>query len=374
MGKALVYRFGFLNGCGKAAMALRLAAVLFLSFSSAQSAGQDYPSREREVPAAPAVKSKSPLPDKTAFALAMELGNVSAAKEWLQAGLDPEFEGDRIGTGLMIAAWEGNVALMDVFVKAGADVNKENKAGEQALLHAAWKGKREAVEWLLARGARINRGQGVKKWSALAYAVFAGHAEVAKGLMDKGADINALSTNGSSVLMMAAREGREDLAKELLRRGASTAAVNEWGDNALSWAMRHNNLDIARMVSGEDGFKVAVSKPKESWGKPVSSMPVPEEVEVLMRESRIAGSEGRKVDESALHDRIASALARLSAEKPMAARLSPSVSIVTGVEIRASRKNPFDQSVNVLFESGYGVDPFNANNAADTASRKAKKR
>ncbi|MBI2960398.1 MAG: ankyrin repeat domain-containing protein, partial [Betaproteobacteria bacterium] len=158
--------------------------------------------------------ARAELPDPVRFGVRMELGDVAQAREWLDAGLPPDFVGDRIGTGLMIAAWEGNIALMELFVARGADVNKTNAAGEQALLHAAWRGKLDAVKWLLAHGARLNRGP--LQWSALHYAVFAGYEEVAEYLIGRGADINARSTNGSSVLMMAAYEGREELARKLV--------------------------------------------------------------------------------------------------------------------------------------------------------------
>src|SRR3989338_5343911 len=176
------------------------------------------------------------LPDAARFSVAIESGDLARAREWLDAGLDPDFEGKLIGTGVMIGAWEGNVPMMELFVARGADINKTNAFGEQALLHAAWKGKLAAVRWLVERGARLNR-QG-KEWAALHYAAFAGHEEVVRYLLERGADINALSTNGSTPLMMAAREGKHAVAKALLTAGARRDIVNERGDDALRWAMR----------------------------------------------------------------------------------------------------------------------------------------
>ena len=72
------------------------------------------------------------------------MGDISQVREWLGAGLDPDYVADRVGTGLMIAAWTGNVPMMELFVTRGADVNKANALGEQALMHAAWRGKADA--------------------------------------------------------------------------------------------------------------------------------------------------------------------------------------------------------------------------------------
>ena len=77
------------------------------------------------------------LPDAVEFGRVIELGDVDKAREWLDAGLPPDFEGKPIGTGLMIAAWTGNIPMMALFVERGANVNKNNALGEQALLHAA---------------------------------------------------------------------------------------------------------------------------------------------------------------------------------------------------------------------------------------------
>ena len=117
----------------------------------------------------------SGLPDPVEFGSRIEMGDLARAREWLERGLDPNFTADRIGTGLMIAAWEGNLALMELFVAKGADVNRANAVGEEALMHAAWRGNLDAVKWLLERGAKINRDP--KQWTALHYAAFSGHEE-----------------------------------------------------------------------------------------------------------------------------------------------------------------------------------------------------
>lgn len=232
------------------------------------------------------------LPDAARFSVAIEGGDLAAAREWLDAGLPPDFAGARIGTGVMIGAWEGNIPMMELFVSRGAGVNQTNAFGEQALQHAAWSGHLAAVRWLVERGARPNR-EG-REWTALHYAVFAGHADVVGYLLAQGADINALSGNGSTPLMMAAREGRESIAGTLLAAGARSDIVNEQGDDALRWAMRHNNLSIARAISGSRSFAVAAVKPASSWGPAVRSQPVPDRADQLMAQARSMEAKGRR--------------------------------------------------------------------------------
>jgi hypothetical protein len=271
------------------------------------------------------------LPDPVFFRTQMELGLVGKARDWLDAGLPPNFMGDRIGSGLMIGAWEGNLPLMELFLARGADINKTNALGETALMQAAWKGRQSAVEWLLARGAKVNMTP--KNWSALHYAVFAGHTAIVDLLLARGADINAQSPNGSSVLMMAVYEGHEDLAKKLLQKGADTRIRNENGDGALQWAMKFNHTAIARMVSSQQEFAAAASRPRADWGQVQRSEPIPKELEDLLAIRETLLSRGMAVDK--LDRRIAAMRAQFARE---ALKKQAPPAATTTLEITAERK------------------------------------
>ncbi len=226
-------------------------------------------------------------PDAARFGARMELGDISSARTWLDAGLDPDFFADRIGTGLMIAAATGNIPLMQLFVERGANPNKTNAADEQALMHAAWRGQLEAVKWLLANGARINREP--MKWTALHYAVFAGHEQVAAYLISQGANINARSTNGSSVLMMAVFEGHEALARRLIAQGADTSIKNDNDDGALEWAFKYKRPGIARLVADQKTYAEAAQMPQAYWGEVIRSV-TPEEGHAMQAQAAAAGA------------------------------------------------------------------------------------
>ena len=292
-----------------------------------------------------ATAARAELPDPVRFGATIEAGNIFAARAWLEEGLDPNFLGDRIGTGLMIAAWEGNIEMMELFASRGADVNRANNTREQALMFAAWRGRLEAVRWLLARGAQINR-RGLE-WSALHYAAFAGHEEIVQALLERGADVNARSTNGSSPLMMAAREGRERIAQVLLERGADVKIVNDHGDDAFVWAMRYDNPRIARMVGAPERFAEAARLGKDAFGPAVRSVPVPERIDALFREMRSAEAEGRLTDE--LRDAYHAAVSELRRPPPAAA--APAAT-PKALEITARRAAPGEESAVLMYERG----------------------
>lgn len=293
-------------------------------------------------------------PDPVAFSNSMELGDLGQAEAWLDAGMPPDYLGSRIGSGLMIGAWEGKLDLMRLFISRGADINFRNANGETAIALAAWRGHRAVVEWLLERGARINAPK--RQWSALHYAVFAGHAELADYLIAQGADINAQSTNGSSVLMMAVYEGHQSLARTLIEKGAERSVKNDWGDGALEWAMRQNRLELARLVSQPEEFNIAVSQPKEKWGEPRRSIRMSKELEELlgMRERLVErGFSTETIDKRIAAERVR--VVRTEMDRPMPARSAT-------MEITASRQRPNEQTANIVYDEkgkalGYKVPP-----------------
>ena len=306
------------------------------------------------------------LPTPTAFVNNIELGDLAQAQAWLDAGLPADFMGSRIGSGLMIGAWEGNIEMMRLFISRGANINRLNGNGETAIILAAWRGQLEAVKWLVARGARINAPP--RQWSPLHYAVFAGHREVVDYLMEQGADINALSTNGSSVLMMAIYEGRGELARLLIEKGAERSFRNDWGDGALEWAMRYNQLSIARMITNPEEFDIAISKPKESWGEPARSLRMSKELEELMdmREKLVERGESTEaIDKRINLERVR--VMRAEIDRPAAPARAATM------EITASRKAPKEQSARIIYDdkgkaAGQKVVP-----ASPPAKNKAKK-
>ena len=286
-------------------------------------------------------------PDPVKFAVAIEGGRMDAVRSWLDQGLDPEFEADRLGTGLMLAAWEGNIPMMELFVSRGADVNRTNRRQEQALMFAAWKGRPEAVKWLLDRGARINR-EGTE-WSALHYAAFAGHADVARLLVERGADVNARAPNLSTPLMMAAREGKEDAVSLLLGLGADATLVNDRGDDALAFAMRYGHPRIAKAVSSPDRFSEAARQPEGSFGPHTRSDPIPGKIEALEREMRAADVEGRLTD-----DLLQSYLLEIQALERKRQQAAAPAPEPKALEIRAQRGAPGKEKATLIYDEPPG--------------------
>lgn len=291
------------------------------------------------------VFSETFTPDPISFGITVDLKDKSKIEDWFKKGLDPNFQDGRLGSGLMIAAWNGDIEMMDLFLKNGADVNFTNKNGEQALLHASFKGQLDAVKWLIEHGAKINREE-EKQWSALHYAAFGGHDKVFDFLINNNADINAKSTNGSSVLMMAVYEGQDKIVDKLVNLGANKAIKNDWGDGALEWAVKYEKFNIAKKVAPtEKDFIDTVNKPKDSWGKVFKSQKSPIELEKLMYEEMLLKSNGQDLTE--IKSRIAQFQRKTLAESFQKAKAKQEEKEYFEVVVTAKRGNANDQKMEI---------------------------
>ena len=84
----------------------------------------------------------------------------------------------------------------------------------------------DLVKLLVQSGADINVEEGKTKVTALLQAIMSGHTQIVQYLLDKGADINALSKDGNSSLMTACYYQHEDIIHLLLNYKADANIQN----------------------------------------------------------------------------------------------------------------------------------------------------
>lgn len=166
----------------------------------------------------------------------------------LARGMDPNTVDPNGDPVLLIAARSGFEPTLDALLAAGAKVNMRNQYGDSAIMVAAISGRLAIVKKLFAHGAAINHSG----WTPLIYAATGGHDDVARYLLDAGADVNAASPNGTTALMMAVRGGHAAVVELLLARGADVAHRNDAGATALAWA-RRGRLDAIESALRRSG-------------------------------------------------------------------------------------------------------------------------
>ncbi len=151
-------------------------------------------------------------------------GDSAAVKLFLRAGIRVD-ETPFNETAIVAATEEGHLAIVKALAEAGANVNPA--------LVAAGRGKNKAVlDYLLSRSPK-------KESIAGALDVAAGEGnriDFVHDLLDRGVDVN--SQWGGTPLMSAAYYGHLDILKLLLERGADVKAVNSEGETALHYAAR----------------------------------------------------------------------------------------------------------------------------------------
>ena len=106
------------------------------------------------------------------------------------------------------------------------------------------------VKRLLDSGVNPNDGRFIGGAPALILSLMQQRPNIAKMLLDKGADVNATDAAGATALMWAATSEVADtsLVKELLSRGVDPNAASKSGDTALSWAMRRGYTPVVEML------------------------------------------------------------------------------------------------------------------------------
>jgi uncharacterized protein len=227
----------------------------------------------------------------TPLFLASQAGHAPVVDVLLKAGADPKATSRTGSTPLMLAASAGAVDAAKRLLDAGVDINaKESARGQTALMFAAASNRVPVLRLLAERGAdlaltsktldlfevsrveeakRPQRGRqngprkpqvpGVERGfnylelignqggvTALHYASRQGYVEAAQVLVDAGADVNQLSGDRTSPLLVATINGHFDLARYLLDKGANPALAADNGATPLfavlncEWAPKAN--------------------------------------------------------------------------------------------------------------------------------------
>jgi len=229
---------------------------------------------------------------------AAQHGNVERVQELL-AG-DPALvntKGEYDKAPLHWAAEKNNDRLAKVLLAAGADISAETTWGSTPLQWAANMGSRQVADLLLENGAasqlnmwaaaglgmldvvqsfflspgklKPNAGQTRSRkladgqWGrtpppesytelvseAFYIAARNGHLEVAKFLLEKGADINCRGFFGAPGVHWAAINGHKEMVDFLIARGADIHLRDEeFGATPLGWALEGQEPEIARVL------------------------------------------------------------------------------------------------------------------------------
>lgn len=154
------------------------------------------------------------------------------------------------------AAYIGQWKRIEFQLDEGADINERDEKGRTPLYQAACAGNQLGiVERLIASGADISLGS--KTWTPLYGAVYYSHFDIAKVLIDNGADVNVQRHEGMTPLHVAIdfsySSDPKDIIEYLLAHGARIDIRDDSGatpvDTAITRNLRiHDRSDVVALL------------------------------------------------------------------------------------------------------------------------------
>lgn len=249
---------------------------------------------ERANPARPASESLSLPPDSQSFVypkkykrrlevpngtgwtslhIAAGNGDVQEVKRLLDAGADIEGRTDLGSTSFYEAARRGKLEVLRLLQKYGADINARILNGVTPLIVASEYKQAETVKYLIQQEVDME-AETLMKQQALGQVVtltWHGDFQIAKILVDNGADIEHRDAIGCTPLKCAVTSGHTKLVAYLLSQGANSNTKSDTGEPPLWAASYFNHIEITRLLlryganpdidnNGETSLYLAASK------------------------------------------------------------------------------------------------------------------
>ncbi|MDE2415358.1 MAG: ankyrin repeat domain-containing protein [Comamonadaceae bacterium] len=183
------------------------------------------------------------------FFKAIELDNGAAVTHLLRRGFDPNALDPRGQPALVLALRDDSRKAAAALIAAkDLRVEERNAKDESALMMAALRGNLPAARALIELDADINK----TGWTPLHYAASGTSPDavaMVKLLLEESAYIDAASPNGTTPLMMAVRYGQGDVARLLVEEGADPTLKNQLGLTALDFARQADRADMVELVT-----------------------------------------------------------------------------------------------------------------------------
>jgi ankyrin repeat protein len=174
------------------------------------------------------VRSGAPLEiqdaqGRSALLLAVAGNHVGVAKALIEAGASPNTQAANRDTPWLLAGALGRTEIIAAMLPRQPDLSIRNRYGGNALIPACERAHVEAVKLLLTSGIDLDHINDLG-WTCLLEIVILGdggprHQQVARLVLDAGADPNLADRDGVSPLAHARQRGQQAIARLIEQAG-----------------------------------------------------------------------------------------------------------------------------------------------------------
>jgi ankyrin repeat protein len=190
---------------------------------------------------------------------AIQRDDAHALRTALLRGADGNALDDAGEPAIVLAArskcWNAVRALVEL---RGTRLDAANRDGSTAIMYAALHGELQLVRDMVGRKAEVNKAG----WTALHFAAANGHVELIRFLLEHHAYIDAESPNGTTPLMMAARQAQPSAVRILIDEGADPTPRNQSGLDAAAYAKLAGDTDLSAWLGRQaDAFRLKYRTP-----------------------------------------------------------------------------------------------------------------
>ncbi|KAJ8111005.1 hypothetical protein OPT61_g6297 [Boeremia exigua] len=184
---------------------------------------------------------------RTPFLMAVSLNRTDIARQLFAKGVDLGALDSEQCNALDLAAKSHHIGIemLKFLIEIGLDVNQQSRKNNCPLFVAVQYSRRDMVETLLAHGADPNAAN-KDGWLPLHVAATK-YLDISKALYEAGADINASSQAGCTVLFAAASHGQLEIVQWLLSLGADPLTITNNGRTLLH-AAAGRDLETVKAV------------------------------------------------------------------------------------------------------------------------------
>jgi len=173
---------------------------------------------------------------------AVGAGRYETLKFLLDNGADVFAVNNKKENALMRASLFGDVPTVSLLLNKGLDVNAFSLDSSTALMNAVLNFNKPVIVQLLEKGADPDKICFFGLTPLSTAAIFT-NAETVKAILKKTKNVNTVDYGGTSVLMYAGYNEYDDveMIQALLDKGADVNLKSKDGSTALTWAMKKGN-------------------------------------------------------------------------------------------------------------------------------------